>query len=185
MLIETDPAKAALRPGATVEEGLGAHLSESLPELVKRLNVRFGVLSETCSQLLHVANAARQARQVSGILFKAPDHPRFVTTRHFDLLRLVGQRTGINGAVEYADELLAPITAYDAAHSTSLETTLRTFIACDAQLRRTAVELGIHENTVRYRLGKVREISSIWPDRLESLARVAVALQVRELLAPA
>ncbi|MFV0341031.1 MAG: helix-turn-helix domain-containing protein, partial [Parachlamydiaceae bacterium] len=53
---------------------------------------------------------------------------------------------------------------------------------CDAQLRRTANELDVHENTVRYRLRKIRDISTIWPEHLESLARITLALQIRELL---
>jgi DNA-binding PucR family transcriptional regulator len=41
--------------------------------------------------------------------------------------------------------------------------------------------LSVHENTVRYRLSRIREISAIEPERLDALLGVAVALQVQTL----
>jgi DNA-binding PucR family transcriptional regulator len=39
----------------------------------------------------------------------------------------------------------------------------------------------VHENTVRYRLGKIRSISAIDPDSLDDLLDARFALQVLDL----
>ena len=56
--------------------------------------------------------------------------------------------------------------------------TLRTFLDCNAQYRKTATTLGVHENTVRYRMNQVKQLTAIDPDDLDSLLDVRFALQI-------
>lgn len=184
LLVESEHDPATGESGAGVDEQLADRLTGGLDVLHQQLGVQYAVVSETCAQLLHIGEATRHARQVVRVLANGPQAPRVVTARQLGLLRLIAQRSGVPGAVEYTDRVLAPLTAYDEQHNGELMRTLTTFVGCDAQLRRTACKLQVHENTVRYRLRKIREISGIWPDRLESLARVSLALQVQALLQP-
>ena len=181
LLVQTDPAACGPDGIDGLENRLVEALAEALPALRRALDVHTCVVSETCSRLLAVGEAARRSRQVTRILTQHNLGPRVVATREFGLLRLIAQRSGTPGALQYSEELFRPLTAHDAAHGGDLTRTLTTFVRCDAQLRRTAQELGVHENTVRYRLRKVREISDLCPDRLESLARVLLALQAGAL----
>ncbi|SHH06885.1 PucR C-terminal helix-turn-helix domain-containing protein [Jatrophihabitans endophyticus] len=173
-------------PGDQQVDAVDGLLTESvaavLDGLAERFDAHFCVVSDICRELADVAASARRSRQLAGSLGKSVVRPRVVPARSFDLVRLIGQRTGIVGAVEYAEDVLAPIAEYDRSHGTELERTLCTFVKCDAQLRRTAVQLGVHDNTVRYRLGKVREIAGIKAERLESLAQVLLATQIRDLV---
>lgn len=184
LLVETEREPRNGEAVTPTEEVIAERLGRALAQLNQQVGALFCVVSETCGQLLHIGEATRHARQVARILQSGPPEPRVVTTRQFGILRLLAQRTGINGAVKYTHDVLAPLADYDALHNGDLIRTLTTFVRCDAQLRRTASVLDVHENTVRYRLRKVKEISGIWPDRLESLARVSLALQVRALLEP-
>jgi sugar diacid utilization regulator len=184
LLVETDAESLGGESGTGVDEQLAERLEAGLDLLHQQLGVQFAVVSETCAELPQIGEATRHARQVTRILANGPQQPRVVATRQLGLLRLIAQRSGVLGAVEYTEQVLAPLTAYDEQHNGELMRTLTTFVECDAQLRRTAARLDVHENTVRYRLRKIREISGIWPDRLESLARVSLALQVRALLQP-
>ena len=56
--------------------------------------------------------------------------------------------------------------------------TLRTFLDCNAHYRKTATTLGVHENTVRYRLNQVKQLTAVDPDDLDSLLDVRFALRV-------
>ena len=55
--------------------------------------------------------------------------------------------------------LLTPIIDYDAEKGTTLIETLRTFFALDGHWGATANELGIHSNTLRYRLSRVERLT--------------------------
>ncbi|MDA2989738.1 MAG: helix-turn-helix domain-containing protein, partial [Actinomycetota bacterium] len=59
--------------------------------------------------------------------------------------------------------------------------TLRTFIECNGSNRVTAERLGVHENTVRYRLTRIRELSGKDPTRFDDLVDLRFALHVLDL----
>ena len=85
-------------------------------------------------------------------------------------------------ARRFAEELLAPLIERDKAGA-ELLTTLRAFLASNAQYRKTATELGVHENTVRYRMHQIKELAAIDPDDLDSLLDVRFALQISDMTA--
>lgn len=55
--------------------------------------------------------------------------------------------------------LLQPVIAYDRDKGTSYLESLRTFLALDCQWAATATELGIHINTLRYRLKRIERLT--------------------------
>ena len=63
----------------------------------------------------------------------------------------------------------------------ALVETLRAFVSCQAQIRATATALAVHENTVRYRLNRIREVAGIEPERLDVLLSVSMAMQIQGL----
>jgi PAS domain S-box-containing protein len=83
-------------------------------------------------------------------------------------------------ARRFAEELLAPLIEHDKTGA-ELMTTLRVFLACNAQYRKTASELGVHENTVRYRMHQIKQLAAIDPDDLDSLLDVRFALQISDI----
>jgi DNA-binding PucR family transcriptional regulator len=48
-------------------------------------------------------------------------------------------------------------------------------------VQRTAADLGVHENTVRYRLGRIREVTGRDPAALDTLLSARMAFQVLDL----
>ncbi|MGP4020049.1 PucR family transcriptional regulator [Saccharopolyspora sp. 5N708] len=59
----------------------------------------------------------------------------------------------------YRQRLLAELVAYDAAHSSDLVHTLRTFLDCSGSWSRCAKQLHVHVNTLRYRIQRIEEIT--------------------------
>jgi sugar diacid utilization regulator len=60
--------------------------------------------------------------------------------------------------------------------------TLRAYLANDQSVRRTAEALGVHQNTVAYRLGRARELVGGGRDGLDGLLDLAVAVKAWDLL---
>ena len=65
------------------------------------------------------------------------------------LLASLGPADTLNA---FAQRHLSPIDAYDRQRGTALMTTLEAFLDAGASLEATALRLGTHRNTVRYRL---------------------------------
>ena len=72
---------------------------------------------------------------------------------------------------------LAKLVAHDARRGTQYLETLRTYLDAFGEVGRTSGLLGIHANTLRHRLGRIREISGIELDDPE--ARLGVMLELR------
>jgi hypothetical protein len=62
--------------------------------------------------------------------------------------------------------------------SASLAATLQAYADCDLNVARTAERLGVHPNTVHYRLGRVRELSGNDPRRFSELVELVAALKM-------
>ncbi|SDC42270.1 helix-turn-helix domain-containing protein [Actinokineospora iranica] len=55
--------------------------------------------------------------------------------------------------------VLGPVTDYDAEHQSDLLRTLRVFLACSGSWTKAAEQLHVHVNTLRYRIGRVEELT--------------------------
>lgn len=171
-----------LRPGSgNPSSAIRAALEGALDELVARFEIQYAVLSERCHRLEELPVAAERARGAAELLRETGSAPLVVPARELGLLRLVTEREGLDGAARFANHLLAPLIEHDATAGSDLIETLRAYIDADAQVRQAAKLLDVHENTVRYRLGRVRDLSDIEPERFDSLLDVALALKVTEL----
>lgn len=74
------------------------------------------------------------------------------------LLRLLADRPEFE---EFYHEILDPIWKFDEENKADLFETMRVFLDCEYNYKKTAEMLFVHENTVRYRINKVREILSL------------------------
>lgn len=82
---------------------------------------------------------------------------------HRQLLRLLEPST----VASYSDAVLRPLQEWDREHRSDLLPTLRAFLESAGQWRETARRLQIHHNTLRYRLGRVEQLTG------RSLSRTA------------
>ncbi|RAJ71295.1 PucR-like helix-turn-helix protein [Streptomyces sp. Amel2xB2] len=62
-------------------------------------------------------------------------------------------------AAEFVDEWLGPLKDYDAAHHTGLVRTLALYFDSGGNYDETAAALTVHRSTLRYRLGRIREVT--------------------------
>lgn len=79
----------------------------------------------------------------------------------------------------FRDRLLSPLSAYDARHQADLVTTLEAFLDCDGSWTRCAARLHVHVNTLRYRIGRIEELTQRDLSRLEDKVDFFLALRLR------
>jgi hypothetical protein len=82
-------------------------------------------------------------------------------------------------AGELASARLAPLDALRPAARARLVQTLRAWLDCQGRVDETGRALGIHPQTVRYRLGQLREVLGPALDDAEARFELALALRVR------
>ena len=83
---------------------------------------------------------------------------------------------------DLADERLAPLEAETEASRTRLADTLLAWLRHDGQVAATAAELGVHAQTVRYRLGRLRERFGTALDDPDARFELQLALRARREL---
>jgi len=88
---------------------------------------------------------------------------------------------GGNRREDYQDFMVQTLGALlDPPHQRLLET-LETLTRCEFSLRLTARQLGVHENTVKYRLRRITEMVGGDPARGEHRLEIELALKIRHL----
>jgi purine catabolism regulator len=76
--------------------------------------------------------------------------------------------------------VLGPLVEYDRAHDGSLVSSLRTFLANDGGWQRSAEELGVHRQTLVYRLRKAEQLTGLRPTSTRGSAMLWLALQAAD-----
>lgn len=82
------------------------------------------------------------------------------------IFRVVVSSGHVREAVHFAH---SHVEAVRMLHDGTLLRTWRAFVGADGKVQATAHALQVHENTIRYRLGRIREIRHTDPTSLDSL----------------
>ncbi len=105
-------------------------------------------------------------------------------TRFADLgiYRLVFAAADLPELAALRDEALAALLAYDARHSANLVATLHAFLDANGGPKEAAAALGVHRNTVLYRLERIREVTGADLDDADTRLRLHLAVTVHQAL---
>jgi sugar diacid utilization regulator len=82
----------------------------------------------------------------------------------------------------FFDETVAPLVAYDEQYETELVRTLETFLDADGNVAGTAERLFTHRHTVRYRLERVKELTSLDVGSTDGRERLSLGLKAMRVL---
>ncbi len=80
----------------------------------------------------------------------------------------------------YRERLLGPLVAYDRDHRSDLVQTLEQFLAHSGSWQRCAAAMHVHVNTLRYRIGRVEELTGRDLSSLEHRVDLFLALKLRD-----
>ncbi|GAA1404312.1 hypothetical protein AUR04nite_09260 [Glutamicibacter uratoxydans] len=82
---------------------------------------------------------------------------------------------------DLAAEALGPIQEFDQSHDSGLLQTLREYLNRDGSVGAVAESLGLHRNTVRYRMQQIAELSGYDPNVTSDRVQLWIALSALEL----
>lgn len=96
--------------------------------------------------------------------------------------RLLTQLLEGQSLERFVGDVLDPFVAYDSAHNSDLLLTLETYLRLGCRQRATASELGLHVNSLHYRLERIQEIGEIDLENAEVRLNLQLALRARRVL---
>jgi sugar diacid utilization regulator len=82
----------------------------------------------------------------------------------------------------FYEETVSAIVGYDEQYETELVRTLETFLDSDGNVARTAEKLFTHRHTIRYRLERVRELTSLDVSSTDGRERLSLGLKAMRVL---
>lgn len=80
--------------------------------------------------------------------------------------------------LEYSREVLESLIEYDIKYNSELVKTLYAFIVNETNMHTAAYHLDVHENTVKYRLNKITEISNYDYKNHNDLEELSIAIKI-------
>lgn len=153
-----------------------------IPAYFGRLRITIGTSSAIAKEVGDLTNALIDARQVCRLnALHEPEPAAFAQSQppppplcalllaHDEQARL---------ALEQA--LIGPLLAYDAKHGSDLLNTLDVFLTSSGQWTVSASQLGVHVNTLRYRLARVEQITGRDLNSMADRVDFYIALRARE-----
>ncbi|WP_245717356.1 PucR family transcriptional regulator [Nocardia jejuensis] len=140
------------------------------------VRLAFGVGAQQRDEPLSGAVAAATAAATA-----ARDDAAAVSVRIADIDSAVGLFTAVPGGLQrrFAERVLGPVLDYDRKTGAGLLETLEVFLACEGSWRQAADRMRVHLNTVRYRIGRIEELTGRDLGRLDD--RLDLYLAVRTI----
>ncbi|MBW0109819.1 helix-turn-helix domain-containing protein [Pseudonocardia sp. KRD-182] len=158
-----------------------AALRTGLDAVARHTGVRRAVVSGVCHDLPDLPPALAETREVDRIVDALGGRADVVAVTELSTLRLVVNGDRADVALRFAEQCLGPLRRSDETGGGDLVETLRCYLDCGAQVRATAKALGVHENTVRYRLGRIEHVTGMDVRRFDTLLAAQLAFQVEGL----
>jgi len=154
----------------------------------KQLSIRFGDVDIHCGVgrpaqgmdgLRHSFHEAEDALQLSGELNSESRTTFFGNSSLFNLLRSTHNPLSLQ---RFCDNWLAELITYDSRQHSDLLATLRAYFANNGNTALTANVLGIHRNTLAYRLNRIAEITCLDLEDADVRLNLHLALKAQEIL---
>lgn len=141
-----------------------------------------GAPARTPSELPRSSREASQA-----LAIRADSRTPFGVTafEHLGVYRILARGESRQDVELYVREWLGPLTDYDAARGTDMVGTVAAYCESGGNYDRTALLLGIHRSTLRYRLQRVRQISGHDLNNMEARFNLQVAVRAWRIMSGA
>jgi DNA-binding PucR family transcriptional regulator len=142
-------------------------------------SVGVGNLAASVSELARSHLEARQALRLSR---RAGGRGRMTSYRSLGAFRLLLEVQSPEALRTFVTELLGPLLEYAQSRETPLLETLEALAAARWVRRAASRELGIHINSMSYRLERIEALTGLSLDDPETRVAIAIALRARAML---
>jgi len=150
----------------------------------KRLRLRLGIgRAQASAETL--AMSLKTAEQALRAIVRLPHHSQVMSFEELGVYRLLFGTNEIADHNEFASHVLSPVREFDgkSGRDTLMET-LRALVSCNFNAARTSRHLGIHINTVKYRLRRLQDLLGGDPSSGDRRLEVELALKILDLDGP-
>ncbi|PWV55165.1 PucR family transcriptional regulator [Nocardiopsis sp. L17-MgMaSL7] len=142
-----------------------------------RLAVGLSSASQGVAELRGAAVEARHARRLAEL---RGGRSRVIAGAEIDSHELLLASVPEEVQTSYRERLLGPLLEYDRDHRSELVDTLEQFLAHSGSWQRCAAFMHVHVNTLRYRIGRVEELTGRDLSSLEHRVDLFLALKLRD-----
>ncbi len=101
---------------------------------------------------------------------------RFNDTGSFKLLLNAGNDMRMQ---EYSNDILNSLYTYDATKNGKLIATLNGFIECEGNIHKLSADMNLHENTIRQRLEKIKDVTGLDYKKPSHYEQLSIAVKIR------
>lgn len=154
-------------------------LVELLPDL--RISIGLGRFHEEPAETGRAYREAQTALDVSQRLGETGSIASFDDMGVYKLL-LSAMEEDPEEVRSFYDETIARIVSYDSEHKTDLVGTLETYLANNCSVAATAESLFTHRHTIRYRLGRIADLTGLDVNKSEDQEKLGFGLKAMRLL---
>ncbi|GAB3459229.1 PucR family transcriptional regulator ligand-binding domain-containing protein [Streptomonospora sediminis] len=154
------------RRAALLEPGLGEH------------RLALGV-SAAVPGIAALRGAAREAEHARRLAELRGGRSQVAAGTELDSHELLLAAVPEEVRTSYRDRLLGPLIDYDSTHRSDLVATLDRFLLYSGSWQRCATEMHVHVNTLRYRIGRVEELTGRDLSSLETRVDFYLALKLQ------
>lgn len=170
------PVRQTPDPAATLErfEALAGPRLERLGGAIGTSSV----IAADVSDAVRVLHDARRVSQLNHLTSPTAPQPAQPVAEQPLVMRLLGEHRGEMETLRSV--MLDPLEAYDRRHGSELVRTLDVFLSTGGQWAVSATMLGIHVNTLRYRLSRVEKCTGRDPASMAARVDFYLALRARD-----
>jgi len=119
---------------------------------------------------------------IAGEVSQHANVPDVTYYENLGVMRLILLLRGRPELQQFINEIINPLLDYDKMNHANLFDTMMMFIKCDRDPRKTAEEMFLHVNTVRYRVSRAREIAAPRQSFTDFLESFAVASKIYRMI---
>ncbi|MFC7395234.1 PucR family transcriptional regulator [Scopulibacillus cellulosilyticus] len=137
-----------------------------------------------CSDVLEISRSYQQACEAVNIGSRV--YPKSMNHHIYDYVDLesyfILQQAPANLLSQYISRTIEKLIQYDKDNQTDLIKTLDVYLSCCGRQSEAARLLGVHRNTINFRMTKIKELLGKDLDDGETVFRVQLALKISRLL---
>ena len=153
---------------------------------VKKLDAHNNVLaagvSDSHIKLYNISKALNQALFAAEIALKTAADNRVIKYEELGIMKLLILLSRSPELEEFYSDIILSLKAYDQKNNSQLFETMCAYRKCHYQYRETAHCLYVHENTVRYRISKARELIEAKAPGDDFRETFSIALKCQDVL---
>jgi sugar diacid utilization regulator len=162
-------------------EKLGGQILAAAAPVMKPGSASVGI-GNLANGVAELARSHVEARQALRLTRRAGGKGRIASYRSLGAFRLLLEVQSPDALRRFVGELLGPLLEYAQSRDTPLLETLEALSAARWVRRAAARQLGIHINSMTYRVDRIQALTGLQLDEPETRVAISIALRARAML---